>query len=123
MLGSEAGEAAASSASPSIAQPLANCAGCHSMGACSSCLEQIRGEAGRILASWQGALVIPDIGLDLTAGDGTGRTHGGAQRRGAKTAGTQAIGAETAGTFCEAVEICGGAAEAQHAERVRPRTP
>ncbi|MEQ2242712.1 hypothetical protein ILYODFUR_038874 [Ilyodon furcidens] len=65
-----------------------------------------------------------DVGADdLTAGSGTRRIHGGAQRHGVETNGTQASGAKTARTFGEAVEICGGAPAAQHEERVRPRTP
>ncbi|KAK5618429.1 hypothetical protein CRENBAI_018463 [Crenichthys baileyi] len=68
--------------------------------------DQRAGEVGAEQAGDEGA-------DDLTAGSGTRRTHGGAQRHGAKTA----------GTFVEAVEICGGAAETQQAERVRPRTP
>ncbi|KAK5615256.1 hypothetical protein CRENBAI_003823 [Crenichthys baileyi] len=47
---------------------------------------------------------------DLTAGGGTGRTHGGAQRR----------GAETAGTFGEAVEICGGTQQVERVQSLKP---
>ncbi|KAK5614015.1 hypothetical protein CRENBAI_012724 [Crenichthys baileyi] len=87
-------------------------------------VQAVPGRSGDQQAGDVGAADAGDVGTDdLTAGGGTRRTHGGAQRCGAEITSTQARGVETAGTFGEALKICGRAAEAQRAKRLRPHTP